>query len=907
MLNSAEFNFQWQNPFLLQTIYPLRAMKLRDFLVYFQEISLWTEYKNKTDAQIESEKAAYIDSQKALMTDMLNLNASLRGYFMSQQPQADIAKRFPQTDPNEIQAIINLHKTFATYLPQIRDVRKEIYFVSQRTMEWEQHRKAVLQNIQYRKNIFLWKPANDPTRPAAEKQYNDLQNITLPLVNDELDRLYALNATYDNIKTRRLEIDKAAASATQIKNARTPALQSAAAQVAQLQSRISGIQADLQRYATTQDFDNLNRYFTTISVSDQLRQQFPEIDQNSLNIINQVHRDLNGVLPYTKTEKPILDFINRQLYTLKNASDNPAIDKEINDFQNYWVARAVRFAPELLAQAKQQKSAELVALQNQLVSASNILISLKTEVDRADSVLNTPLDVNMFVSAPINITRVDIVRGKVLQYKASLAQKDHRELLEDVVAEFRAHPDKYPIWLQYMVIHFSGMRYRSAHGSWADPRDLLINLNAYDINDEFKNKDDGAIKNLCDARLAIYDPLSAPLAAANSAPVINLPKLAQTTDPRWRSKISDNLRGLASPIAHYRRKSLIDLRLDEDEYEIESLSSDQADQLLKSRKDEFPEWMWKEIVKLTPLRTQEVDNANWEQTGPTPVNPKVGDLVDTRRWNEFRQVLIQWKQENVTAWREENAATNELIVSSAVCNEVAEHIQHIRGNTPPGGLAPKPLWYLNKGTLVKASPNPADYPVGASILWLNFENDEPGPWCRAGGIALKNGDELIPASLFQNSSAPRAGQSGWLYKQSGDFLATRTWVDKDPSVPTGSPQIVRWRHEATVAAVAETAEGWVVITFETALPREDRRLSTIGVFKHYLADLAYSVDANNFNAGFVGFMPEGPNHPVSLEGMLDWNKILLRQVASDAELAFFRNTYIWKGQPHPTPNQSFSA
>ena len=39
--------FQWQNEILLKTIYPLREMKLRDFLVYYKEIDLWAEYKDK--------------------------------------------------------------------------------------------------------------------------------------------------------------------------------------------------------------------------------------------------------------------------------------------------------------------------------------------------------------------------------------------------------------------------------------------------------------------------------------------------------------------------------------------------------------------------------------------------------------------------------------------------------------------------------------------------------------------------------------------------------------------------------------------------------------------------------------------------------------------------------------------
>jgi hypothetical protein len=43
-----DIHFQWQNEFLLRTIYPMRSTKLRDFLVYFYEVDLWAEYKNKS-------------------------------------------------------------------------------------------------------------------------------------------------------------------------------------------------------------------------------------------------------------------------------------------------------------------------------------------------------------------------------------------------------------------------------------------------------------------------------------------------------------------------------------------------------------------------------------------------------------------------------------------------------------------------------------------------------------------------------------------------------------------------------------------------------------------------------------------------------------------------------------------
>ncbi|RDJ94336.1 hypothetical protein B4Q13_15140 [Lacticaseibacillus rhamnosus] len=56
---------------------------------------------------------------------------------------------------------------------------------------------------------------------------------------------------------------------------------------------------------------------------------------------------------------------------------------------------------------------------------------------------------------------------------------------------------------------------------------------------------------------------------------------------------------------------------------------------------------------------------------------------------------------------------------------------------------------------------------------------------------------------------------------------------------TRQKQWLRWIHEATVAEVAETADGIVVLTFETALPYDDPRMSAIGVFL-YARDLFYA-------------------------------------------------------------------
>jgi hypothetical protein len=91
-------------------------------------------------------------------------------------------------------------------------------------------------------------------------------------------------------------------------------------------------------------------------------------------------------------------------------------------------------------------------------------------------------------------------------------------------------------------------------------------------------------------------------------------------------------------------------------------------------------------------------------------------------------------------------------------------------------------------------------------------------------------------------------------------------------------------HEATVVEVTETADGPTVLTFETALPGEDRRQSTIGVFKRYVPDLRYSVNASLMIGTFVGYIPEGAVPYDDLHEMLDWNHILLREAFSKAEI-----------------------
>ena len=58
-LLSHKLYFQWQNEFLCKTIYPMREAKLRDFLIYYMEVDVWSQYKDKDINALTNEVDAY--------------------------------------------------------------------------------------------------------------------------------------------------------------------------------------------------------------------------------------------------------------------------------------------------------------------------------------------------------------------------------------------------------------------------------------------------------------------------------------------------------------------------------------------------------------------------------------------------------------------------------------------------------------------------------------------------------------------------------------------------------------------------------------------------------------------------------------------------------------------------------
>jgi hypothetical protein len=163
-----------------------------------------------------------------------------------------------------------------------------------------------------------------------------------------------------------------------------------------------------------------------------------------------------------------------------------------------------------------------------------------------------------------------------------------------------------------------------------------------------------------------------------------------------------------------------------------------------------------------------------------------------------------------------------------------------------------------------------DYTQGASILWLrfvSFSTSNPNEWQIARWIETKQKVGLVPPEF------PKKGNAGkWAYEFGAVTTRSRTTTTADKQKMV-EKQWLRWIHEATVAEVAETADGMVVLTFETALPGGDKATSAVGLFKNSLKWHLSDGTEDQYNRSFVGYIPEGQIPLEHLKTMLDWNRI----------------------------------
>ena len=461
----------------------------------------------------------------------------------------------------------------------------------------------------------------------------------------------------------------------------------------------------------------------------------------------------------------------------------------------------------------------------------------------------------------------EALRWQVLNYQKELENLSHDELVERVWERLTSEPARFENWLRYMVIHFSGMRYRSAHASWADPKFLLELLTRERLWEEIQSLDEAALQKACQEATAQLEE-----------------ERQNLTDPVKIHAVDQLIARLSfwNP-----RRALLDYSMARCIAEIQSLPDDERVILgqletlrkqMEARGDSLPEWVWSEITKYTQLRlkTQEKD---WEAISP--------ERWKNENWR-WREILDSWERRDITGWRKRHQETLDLIVTRAVCNEIAEHIQHLRGLIPFAGLTGKPKWYLNwqekykktaagdgaQAYLVQA-PQEEHFVNGASILWLDWVDKQPNAWQIAmplPGYNIPPGDVRIPRSKTANSvewSFHQVGNSFVRIRRKPTIRELRQQGRSEREIEAIREEMrqnggfvqnyLRWTHEATVIEVVEMLDGKFVLTFETG---------QIGVVLRRLSDLVGNPKV------FVGFIPKSETEPEELAEMLDAQKIL---------------------------------
>lgn len=945
--------FQWQNDILLKSIYPLRLEKLRDFLVHYKEIDLWKENEKMPKKVFEEKRKKYEKRQAQILVDMVQVYKEQRKYFLEDDVISIHKANFKNLlKDDELERVAKLHGAFKYLKDNEVDARKEKIFVAQRVSAWEEYRKKVNELIFRQKRRVNIANANlkEAEQKGLDKQKAELLKVLavekdelerlesklLKMVDAELTRLSALSTSCNKIEKRKLVVKKTRDNLIADKENLISGFNKVWRQFKQAEDDLWNVQGWIRRFKNAHDFDKPDEVGKIVT-DDFDWGKIERVFGTETKFFDRFkgNRDfLIGLLKNIQGSDVKLIYVRKMMeniQSIKSEIDGKIGNLEISGGQKDVIANLQGIVSQILLPELERLADYQFALERKVVEktdefpaeleawAQKIRKALKDNGTalaklRADI---APIVANLAVSEDQDlvryvpekeITKNDIVMDMVDDYRASILNKSHQELLEEIVQRFWDEPERFPPWLQYMVIHFSGMRYASAHGSWADPKELLSNLRTSMRADEYRKLVDADdVDTQCETWIRYYDSeADGGGVEGDETPKLQNFKLTEEE----QEKVKDFVAKLHPENALYtRRKALFDLKAMEDKNEIEEMEPSEVLEALKdiNEKEKLPEWMWNEIVAMTELRVQEAKDPNWEKLTPEQEVEK-----NSGKWEKYRAIMNTWKAENLTDWRKEHESSGQLIVTRAVCNEVAEHIQHMRGHEGAAGLTEKPNWYKWEEREFDAAwpdwegPRPyfkrprdvKDFKVGASILWLRYVRDFPNEWRIAYPMETKEKDGLIRADYLGKRSP-----GNWVYTLAAGVPRRRT-VIRDGHEDHEAPQYLRWMHEATVAEVAVTAEGPVVLTFETALPYEDRRLSTIGVFKRYPHDLMHDQGEDGYNPAFVGFVPEGEIPVEHLKQMLDWNKILRRRFKTQAELKAYQDKYIRSKPIRPTKKES---
>ena len=891
-MTEQKIYFQWQNEALVNTIYPLRLLNLRNSLEYFMEIDLWSQFKNKKVENLPSEVAAFHAKNSAVIKKAREDYKTLLEYFIGPKPDPakpkvaapDPVKLDPAkpADENWLKKIRTLHNSFNNYFDKLTDSFRQSYFITQQLETLDRDRKELDKQISLQIRRLDAMNEKHPNLPAEKNKLEALRN-TQPIFETRREKLVALISAFGKLEKRKKEYAKKVGVATAKVNEINLKLNPLLVRQNLQEAKLRELQDELDRFNSAKpDADSLKKYFSTPVVTQIITDLFTKV--------NEYHAALASLRGEDVKLSSVKNFIGslqleRTRFERRTGVDSTfkeltlqAYDYELERMKDF------RFVLEYAGKPDEVKNREIKARQEAIAKILAPLTTMRKEaadfrkqIDERDDILQVTEEKYLSEYQPVTPTLKDLAQQKLDEYRDTLKDLDQYKLLALLGDRFKKEPARFPRWLQYMIVHFSGMRYSSAHGSWADPKDLYLNLRTGDIEKEVKEYDNDYIETQCNQKLAEYGATHSVVPAPDGKEIKPHP-LSQTDDPEWKEKVDQHLKHMEMDNTYWRRTGLFNLLMDEENYELESMTDEDALAALESRRamGKIPDWMWKEISAVTDLRLKEAKDANWDKL--TPEEQQAKNSAESAK---NREMINKWKQDNLVDWREEHESNVQNIVSRAVCNEVAEYILHLRGHSGPAGLASAADWYVNAGNagrLVAESIKDRsyfvkpkaidDYRSGAAILWLKYRNDPPPIWNVVKPFETTRGETLLPSGYLNGGR--------WSYKEQGLFR-TRTFTN-EKGITVRSAQYLFWVHIATVAEVAETADGMVVLTYETSLPYEDRRRACVGVFKRNDFNVMFDGGEDAYNGSFVGYMPQDKDGiPADLDLMLDWDRILLRE------------------------------
>ncbi|HST54071.1 MAG TPA: DUF4157 domain-containing protein [Pyrinomonadaceae bacterium] len=455
----------------------------------------------------------------------------------------------------------------------------------------------------------------------------------------------------------------------------------------------------------------------------------------------------------------------------------------------------------------------------------------------------------------------------------------HDELLARILDRFDADTTftRYPKWLRYMVIHFSGMRYQSAHRSYAPATDLVRRLKTEQIKHEvgaasqldvislkeravldieaeldatgkpnprraatlktrlaalkaveteraaaFSQKgqeaqraDFAELTKLEDERALLTSELDEKLLAdAAQKRLDELDPLIKAAEAKLDSKPLKRVRERLHAAEEKRRAAVVEHELEKAAAAFSTLDDTQAVSVLRAMRANkvFPEWTWREIVRVTALKLEVEAGEDWERVTPEEDAEKNRKDPATVRW---REIMKEWKKD-VTAWREKHGKDLSLVVVRAVCNEIAEMCLHARGIKPDGGINQKAQWYAgkSKGASFSRPKSVADLKPGSSLFFLQWSYTPP-----ADPISVVRSDTVgLQSDKGEPISDGFKGAGNWTYHFNADNTVTRTQPVFGPVISPSAPQPIgtqylTWLHEAQIVEVDDKRGR--VLTFET--------------------------------------------------------------------------------------------